>query len=88
MEMWGKGFLVPSDRMLQRWWSRRRGPLAVKFCDFRHFWVKRTDANIYRCPWNNGVYEPSQINWAIPNFTYKDIMGRLRTPGGVSTPTG
>jgi hypothetical protein len=82
-----KGFLVPSDRTLQRWRKRRRGPLAVKFWNFRRFWVKRINTNIYRCSWDNGVFEPSQINWAIPNFSYQDIVGRLRGPDGEWTPS-
>jgi hypothetical protein len=80
-----EGFLLPSDRTLHRWRRSRHGPLAIKFWNFRHFCVKRLDANIYRCPWNNGIFEPSQINWAIPNFSYQDILGRLRASGGAST---
>ena len=83
-----EGFLVPSDRMLQCWRSRRQGPLAVKFWNFRRFWVKSLDAGTYRCSWNNGVFEPSQINWAIPNFLYRDIMARLKFPGGGFSPSG
>jgi hypothetical protein len=30
-----KGFLLPFDRMLQRWRGRKHGPLAIKFWDFR-----------------------------------------------------
>jgi hypothetical protein len=81
-----EGFLVPSDRMLQRRRSRRRGPLAIKFWDYRHFWVGGLGADTYRCPWDNGVFEPSQINWAISNFSYQDILGRLRASGRASTP--
>jgi hypothetical protein len=83
-----KGFLVPTDRTLQRWRKRRRGPLAVKFWNFRRFWVKRVDTDTYRCPWDNGIFEPSQINWAIPNFSYQDIVGRLRVSGEGYTPSG
>ena len=75
-----EGFLLPSDRMLQGRWNRKRGPLAIKFWNFRHFWVNSLDATAYRCPWSNGVFEPSQINWAIPNFSYEDIVDRLRGP--------
>jgi hypothetical protein len=32
---------------------------------------------MYECSWNNGVFELSQINWAIPNFTYEDICERV-----------
>jgi hypothetical protein len=73
-----EGFLLPSDRMLQRWRGLRRGPLAVKFWNFRHFWVKKRNAYTYRCPWDNGVFEPSQINWAIPNFSFQQIVARLQ----------
>ena len=58
--------------------------MAIKFWNYRHFWVKGLGADTYRCPWDNGVFEPSQINWAIPNFSYQDIVGRIRVPGGAS----
>jgi hypothetical protein len=83
-----EGFLLPSDRTLHSWRSSRHGPLAIKFWNYRHFWVKGLGVGAYRCPWDNGVFEPSQINWAIPNFSYQDIVGRLRGPGGGSTPSG
>jgi hypothetical protein len=60
--------------------------LAIKFWNFRYFWVESLDANVYRCSWDNGVFEPSQINWAIPNFSYQDILGRLKASGETSTP--
>jgi hypothetical protein len=80
-----EGFLLPSDRMLQGWRERKRGPLAIKFWNFRHFYVKGLDDSTYRCSWNNGVFEPSQINWVIPNFSYQDILRRLRASGEAST---
>jgi hypothetical protein len=59
------GFFLPSDRLVQMNMRRdRRGPLAIKFWDFRHFRVRSASANAYRCPWSNGIFEPSQINWA------------------------
>lgn len=36
---------------------------------------KSLDADTYRCPWNNGIFEPSQINWAIPNFSLSGHHG-------------
>ena len=72
------GFLLPADRVLPRWRNCKRGPLAVKFWNFRRFWVKGVNANTYRCPWDNGIFEPSQINWAIPNLSYEEILGRMR----------
>ena len=80
-----EGFLLPSDRKLHGWRRSRSGPLAVKFWNFRHFWAKSLDADGYRCPWNNGVFSPSQINWAIPNFSYQDIVARLRSLGRAAT---
>ena len=56
------------------------GPLAINFWNFWHFCVKSLDASIYRCSWNNGGFEPSQINWAIVNFSYQDIASRLEQP--------
>ncbi len=72
------GFLLPSDRALQRRSRLRHGPLAVKFWNFRRFAVWTLDAHAYRCSWDNGVFEPSQINWAIPNLNYADILSRVR----------
>ena len=76
-----EGFMLPRDRVLQRWRHPKRGPLAVKFWNHRQFWVRNIDANTHRCSCDNGVFEPSQINWAIPNFSYLDIIERLRLTG-------
>jgi hypothetical protein len=78
------GFLLPSDRVLLRHWRRlRRGPLAIKFWDFRRFSVRSVNPGIYGCPWSNGTFEPSQINWAIPNLSYDEIRRRIeRAPHG------
>ena len=72
-----KGFLLPSDRVLHRRGRQRRGPLAVKFWNFRRFSVDRIDPAAYRCSWDNGVFEPSQTNWAIPNFSYQQILRKI-----------
>ena len=73
-----EGFLLPSDRGLRRLVRRKcGGPAAVKFWNHRHFWVKRISHQTYACPWDNGVFQPSQINWAIPNFSCSDIIKRL-----------
>ena len=71
-----KGFFVPSDRTLRRWRGSRSGPLAVKFWDTRRFSVSADQAN-YRCSWTNGVFHPSQINWAIPSFSRQQILERI-----------
>lgn len=70
------GFFVPADRMFKGWWRNQAGPIAVKFWDFRRFTVCR-DTEIYVCPWHNGVFEPSQINWAIPNLSIAEIGQRI-----------
>jgi hypothetical protein len=71
------GFLVPSDRLIRLWRGSKRGPLAVKFWDFRHFSVRRAGTSVYRTSWNNGAFEPSQINWAIPDLSYDQIEQRI-----------
>jgi hypothetical protein len=71
------GFLLPSDRILRRRRQDLRGPLAVKFWNFRRFQVEKINAAVYRCSWDNGVFEPSKINWAIPNFSYQEIFRRI-----------
>lgn len=73
-----KGFLVPSDRTLKRWCRRTRGPLAAKFWNYRRFSVWSHAPATYCCSWDNGVFQSSQINWAIPNFSYEQILSRLR----------
>ncbi|MGD1096663.1 MAG: hypothetical protein ABSB35_32295 [Bryobacteraceae bacterium] len=72
------GFFLPADRHLRWWRASRHGPLALKFWNFRRFSVWDAGEAIYRCSWPNGVFEPSQINWAIPNFAYRDILIRIR----------
>jgi hypothetical protein len=64
-----KGFFLPSDRVLVS--AALPGPLAIKFWNGRRFWVRNPDAKTYKCSWNNGTYQPSQINWAIPNFNLR-----------------
>ena len=71
------GFFVPSDRTLKRRGRLQSGQLAVKFWNFRHFTV-RCEAHTYACSWHNGVLEPSQINWAIPNISFVELHRRLR----------
>ena len=74
------GFMLPADRMLTRWRGHRKGPLAVKFWNYRRFSVWNAAGAAYSCRWNDRLFEPSQINWAIPNFTYSDILSRLNLP--------
>ena len=71
------GFLLPADRELRRRSRLRRGPLAVKFWNYRRFSVWSVESGCYGCSWDNGIYEPSQINWAIPNFSYATIVSRV-----------
>lgn len=71
------GLFLPNDRALRTWRRTRHGPLAVKFWDFRRFLARREAAATYSCSWNNGVFEPSQINWAIPNLSYSQILLRI-----------
>ena len=71
------GFFLPSDRLIRLWRGAWRGPLAIKFWNFRRFSVHRVGTSIYKSSWNNGVFEPSQINWAIPNFSYDRIRQKL-----------
>jgi hypothetical protein len=72
------GFFVPSDRSLRSFRASRNGPLAVKFWNFRRFCVWTAGrATTYRCPWANGIFEPSQINWAIPNLSYSEVASRI-----------
>src|ERR1043166_7294865 len=72
-----KGFLLPSDRTLLRRGTTLAGPLAIKFWNFRRFWLKTIDIATYGCSWDNGRFQPSQINWAIPNFSCPEIFRRI-----------
>ena len=71
------GFFLPSDRKLKLLKRFESGPVAVKFWNFRRFSVRQRPDGTYECSWHNGVFEPSQINWAIPNFTYSQVAERL-----------
>lgn len=73
------GFLVPLDRLIRRRRRSRLGPLALKFWNYRRFSVWSINAQTYGCSWDNGAFQPSQINWAIPNFSYADIASRLKS---------
>jgi hypothetical protein len=72
------GFFLPADRSVRRWRRMVKGPVAVKFRNYRRFWVREEQAGVYRCPWDNGVFEPSEINWAIPSLSYHDVALRIR----------
>ncbi len=74
------GFFLPADRTLKRRRRVRQGPLAVKFWNLRRFLVWSSQSGEYECSWDNGVFEPSEINWAIPNFSYERIFSRLGRP--------
>ena len=71
------GFFLPADRLLHRTRGPRCGPLAVKFWNYRRFTVSIAGPGTYRSGWDNGIFEPSQINWAIPNLKYLEIRGRI-----------
>jgi len=70
------GFLVPSDKLIRRWRRSRRGPLAVKYWNYRRFSVWSIDLRSTVVPGTTVFFEPSQINWAIPNFSYENIAHR------------
>jgi hypothetical protein len=76
------GFFLPADRILRIHRKSLHGPRAIKFWNFRRFSVS-ADGTGYRCSRPNGTFEPSKINWAIPNFTYAEVLQRiqLRTTG-------
>jgi hypothetical protein len=68
------GFFVPSERFAVQKLSTLAGPLAIKYWDFRHFTVTMAGANGYRCPYNNGSFPPSAVNWPIPNLPYATLV--------------
>ncbi len=72
------GFFLPADRGIRFWRRVRSGPLAIKFWNRRRFSVSSQNPTTYKCSWPNGVFEPSQINWAIPNFSYEEVVFRAR----------
>ena len=72
-----KGFFLPADRTIRFWRGTTHGPRAIKYWNHRRFSVSRGDGNSYGCSWSNGVFEPSEINWAIPNFSYPQILERI-----------
>jgi hypothetical protein len=56
--------------------------LAIKFWNFRRFKVKRIADAVYNASWHNGLFLPSQINWAIPNFSYGQIEAKIAAADG------
>jgi hypothetical protein len=70
------GFFVPSDRLAVQKRSTITGPLAIKYWDFRKFTVTVAGSNGYLCPYNNGAFPPSAINWPIPNVPYAALVRR------------
>lgn len=76
------GFFLPSDRTIRLWRGARQGPLALKFWDFRHFKVKRIADSVYSASPHNGLFQPSQINWAIPNISYGEIEAKIALSNG------
>ena len=76
------GFFLPSDRSIRLWRRDRRGPLAIKFWNFRHFEVRKIAHSVYTASWHNGIFQPSQINWAIPNFSYGEIEAKIAASDG------
>jgi len=52
--------------------------MAVKFWNRRRFSVWLATPGTYQSSWDNGVFEPGQINWAIPNLPYAEILSRLK----------
>jgi hypothetical protein len=82
------GFFVPSDREVYRWSRIRRGPLVIKYWNYRRFAVRSISSDRYACTWSNGVFQPSQINWAIPNLSHEDIRRRLGLPAEADSESG
>jgi len=73
------GFFVPANRAVLRRRQAQKGPLAIKFWDFRHFRVRKHGHSVYQSGWDNGSFEPSQINWAIPVLSYEEILKRAES---------
>jgi hypothetical protein len=72
------GFWVPTDRAFRTWRGVMSGPLAVKFWDYRRFEVRHPEPSTYVASWHNGAFQPSQINWAIPNISYGQVIERAK----------
>ena len=69
------GFYVPRDRVADQALSEARGPLAVKYRDFRSPTITQTRPKHYRCPFNGGIFRQGQINWYVPDLAYEEIPG-------------
>jgi len=68
------GFYVPNDRFADQATSTDKGPLAIKYVNFRTPVIERSGTK-YECSLNNGAYKAGEINWEIPNISYSSVPG-------------
>jgi len=73
------GFYVPNDRVAKQRFSKKQGPLAIKFWDLRHFTVAKSAPDEYKCYDNNGAFKQGEINWAVPNLSYAEVVRRCKS---------
>ena len=64
------GFLLPRDRAIRRWRGLRRGPLALKFWNHRHFSVWGVDAETYHCSWTTASLSRARSTGRSPTFRF------------------
>jgi hypothetical protein len=72
------GFYVPNDRVARQRFSKKNGPLAIKYWDLRHFTVIKSAPDEYKCYDNNGAFRQGEINWAVPNLSYSEVVRRSK----------
>lgn len=69
------GFYVPNDRVADQALSNVRGPVAIKYRDYRSPVIETSSPGHYRCPLNEGVYRSGEIHWSIPSIAHSAIPG-------------
>jgi hypothetical protein len=63
------GFFVPDDRYVsQAVGATKQGPLAVKYRDYRSPTITKSAPDTFDAPFNEGVFQPGEINWSIPGI--------------------
>jgi len=72
-----KGILIPSDRIVTQGSSVIDGPLALKYRDMRRITIIEKDGR-YLCPRSNGIKELGQIDFAIPEISYLELLSLPR----------
>lgn len=72
-----KGILIPADCSAISGSTSIDGPVALKYRDLRRITI-HVSGQQYRCPRNDGIRVPGQIDFAIPLSGYEELLSLPR----------